>query len=408
MSNTFIQLNDLHKAADGVYRKSADAADFNYSDGAEAEQTLKRILTDAQDLSSDSAELESHIVDWPTEYHLSSSRANLLRCLDLRGVKRVLELGCGCGSITRYLGEQSHLQVDSIEGSQTRAALAALRCQGLDNVTITSANFNQLEFPDDYYDLVLFVGVTEYAGRFSERETDQQALQDLLQLAKKTNTHNGVTLVAIENRAGLKYMLGASEDHFGKPYVGIQNYPEAAGIRTYTKNEWQQQIAVAGFSEHVFMYPFPDYKIPTQLIHQKVVENGSENIENSLLTALDKIKSRDYLMPFDLGEQESMLWQGLCAAGSFGEHTNSFLILLADDASRLSELADFEIQTYPDKQFASRYTPLYATATVDEQQQLNAENNSLRNELNLILCSRSWRLFAKFRPFLNAIGLGRK
>jgi len=127
---------------------------------------------------------------------------------------RVLELGCGCGSITRYLGEQNKLHIDAIEGSQTRARLAALRCNDLPNVTISSANFNEIEIPEDYYDLVLFVGVTEYAGRFSKRKTDQEALADLLSLGKKVAKSDGVVLVAIENRLGVKYLLGASEDHY--------------------------------------------------------------------------------------------------------------------------------------------------------------------------------------------------
>ena len=180
----FTKLNDFVAADNGVFQ-SGQSEHFNYSDGAEIEQKLNNILSTATDLSSSSTELESNITDWATEYHLSSSRANLLRGLDLSKVKRVLELGCGCGSISRYLGEQQGIQVDAVEGSPIRASLAVKRCKDLSNVTISTGNFNELEFPENYYDLVLYVGVTEYAGRFSGRETDQQALQDLQSLAKK-------------------------------------------------------------------------------------------------------------------------------------------------------------------------------------------------------------------------------
>lgn len=404
MPSEFTKLNDFQKSKNGVYCDSSTSTEFNYTDGPQSEQALHHILSNASDLGSDSAELEAHIVDWPTEYHLSPSRANLLRCLDLSGVKRVLELGCGCGSISRYLGEQAHLQVDSIEGSETRAALAALRCKDLSNVTISVANFNEVKFPDNYYDLVLFVGVTEYAGRFSDRATDQEALQDLLLLAKKTSVENGTTLVAIENRTGLKYMLGATEDHFGKPYVGIENYPERSGIRTYTKSEWQQEIAQAEFSENVFLYPFPDYKIPTQVLHHAALE--AKNAE--LKAAVSKIKSRDYLMPFDLGEQEAMLWQGLYEAGNLDDHANSFLILLGNDLNRLNQLANFSIKQFSEKRFELRYTPAYATNDETADTACREENKVLRSELNLIKASRSWRYFSKLRPLLQALGLERK
>ncbi len=408
MSSTFTELNGFQKSVDGVFRKNSDVADFAYTDGAESERTLKQILSSASDLASDSVELEDKICDWPTEYHLSTTRANLLRCLDLSGVKRVLELGCGCGSISRYLGEQPHLEVDSIEGSSTRAALAALRCKDLDNVRISTANFNQVEFPENYYDLVLFVGVTEYAGRFSERDSDEEALQDLLQMAQKASSDSGTTLIAIENRTGLKYLLGASEDHFGKPYVGIQNYPEKVGICTYTKKEWQQQIALANFLEYEFLYPFPDYKIPTQVIHNNAVDGDSDAI-GDLSSALNKVKSRDYLMPFDLAEREAMLWQGLYEAGTLGDHANSFMILLSNQSTSIEKLANFSIKQFPEKQFESRYTLQYASKeTTDHETQQSSLISELQSQLSLIHQSRSWRYFAKIRPLLQAFGLGRK
>ena len=116
MSSKLIELNGFKRSNDGVYSIGADRVTFDYSDGEDSEFKLKQILSNAKNLASDSSELEEHISDWPSEYHLSSIRANLLRCLDLSGVKRVLELGCGCGSITRYLGAVSytHLTLPTI------------------------------------------------------------------------------------------------------------------------------------------------------------------------------------------------------------------------------------------------------------------------------------------------------
>ncbi len=129
----------------GVYvRGGADS--FEYTDGTEAEQHLKAVLGNASDLSSHSVELERGIHDWPSEYHLSSKRANLLRGFGFEQGGRALELGCGCGAISRFLGEQG-LEVDAVEGSLSRAQLASLRCRDLPNVSVYCENFNHLELP---------------------------------------------------------------------------------------------------------------------------------------------------------------------------------------------------------------------------------------------------------------------
>ena len=89
--------------------------------------------------------LKAHIRDWPSEYHLTTKRANLLRSLDLSRLDYVLELGCGCGAISRYLAEQG-MNVDAIEGSTRRASIAHSRCRDLDNINIVNSNFNHLTF----------------------------------------------------------------------------------------------------------------------------------------------------------------------------------------------------------------------------------------------------------------------
>ena len=99
-----VALNGLVHAGYGLWSRSIDQS-IDYSDGDAAENTLMEILRGTRDRSSYSLELEAAIYDWISEYHLSSERANIYRFLDLEGVQNGLELGAGCGAITRYLGE---------------------------------------------------------------------------------------------------------------------------------------------------------------------------------------------------------------------------------------------------------------------------------------------------------------
>src|SRR5438105_15881303 len=78
---------------------------FAYSDGVEVEQRIYDGLRVTQDRSTATVELRDLITDWPTEYHFSNVRHNLLRHIAFRANERVLEVGAGCGAITRLLGE---------------------------------------------------------------------------------------------------------------------------------------------------------------------------------------------------------------------------------------------------------------------------------------------------------------
>ena len=85
------------------FRPGAEA--FGYSEGAEAEQRLLDIVEGLDDRSTFAPGYLENIVDWSTRYHFSRARHCLVRPLDIGPQDRVLELGCGTGAITRYLGE---------------------------------------------------------------------------------------------------------------------------------------------------------------------------------------------------------------------------------------------------------------------------------------------------------------
>ena len=88
----------------GIWRLDG-GKDIDYSDGSEHEDYLNKILKSAVDLSSDSDELTALAKDWTSEYHLSKKRAQLLNSFEFDKSSSVLEVGCGCGAISRYLGE---------------------------------------------------------------------------------------------------------------------------------------------------------------------------------------------------------------------------------------------------------------------------------------------------------------
>src|SRR3546814_11066701 len=69
--------NTLHRDDSGVWLLEGRNS-FPYTDGAASERHLRRAFTTAKDLSTTSEELEAFIKDWPSEYHLTRKRAQLL------------------------------------------------------------------------------------------------------------------------------------------------------------------------------------------------------------------------------------------------------------------------------------------------------------------------------------------
>ena len=141
---------------------------FAYSDGVEVEDRLYSLVSSATDRGTFSSELAASITDWPTEYHLSRARHCLLRPLAIPPGNKVLELGCGCGAITRYLGEIG-ADVVAVDGSLARARVAAERCRDLPNVRVFVDDLLCFE-TDERFDCVLLIGVLEYAAVFSTQE----------------------------------------------------------------------------------------------------------------------------------------------------------------------------------------------------------------------------------------------
>lgn len=338
-----VELNQLVATEEGIFTLPGRPDEpFAYSDGESVERYLHDVFSAATDLSSRSEALQAAIIDWPTEYHLTSDRSNLLRPYDLAGVESVLELGSGCGAISRYLGELGK-RVDAVEGSAVRAGLGRMRCRDLDNVRVINANYNELTIPEGHYDLVLFVGVIEYARRFVGDDADAGAGSDrdaaitILRRAGGYLAPRGAVLVAIENRLGLKYQQGAHEDHYAKKYIGINGYRDSAGIATYSRDEWVGIIQEAGFGGSAFAYPFPDYKVPRVVLGDRYLWNNPHAGNH-----LEGLVSRDYYAPMPRDEREAIGWQAACEGGYLRLVANSFSILMGPDNDALRKLQNFD------------------------------------------------------------------
>jgi GT2 family glycosyltransferase/SAM-dependent methyltransferase len=389
IDKSIFQCNNLIKAKSGVWRLKEQPR-FHYSDSDEVENNINEIITNSDDRSSLSIELEDKIFNWASEYHLSSQRANLFRFLNLKKVESMLELGCGCGANTRFLGE-SGIHIDAIEGSERRAKISRDRCEDLENVNVICSNFNDLAYPEDSYGCVSLIGVLEYAKKYNEgSKDDEHAVTEILSKAKKALKDKGLLIISIENRMGLKYWLGASEDHLGRPYAGIYGYPGNNGIKTYTKREWEKVLNHIGFKSYRFCYPFPDYKLPRLILSDRFLCN-----EPFAYSLLYRIASRDYDREWHPEPNEFFIWKSLCESGDIESFSNSFFIIASTSTEYLDGLIPYDFMQFPDpgrkqEYRVITYKPSGTSYVYKEPLVVNNENNNKHGKIiGQIDCRRS-------------------
>ena len=128
----------------------------------------------------------------------------------------------------------------------------------------------------------------------------------------------GRIVIAIENRLGLKYWAGCTEDHVGKYFEGLENYPDTRSVRTFSRKELSDIIDQAGEFKTTFYYPYPDYKFPMTIYSDKRLPKKGE--------------LRDNFCNFDRNRiqlfNEGKVYDSLTDAGLFQEFSNSFLVIV--------------------------------------------------------------------------------
>ncbi len=327
---TSVRLRDF-QLDDGTGLRLAPGAGTpaGYLDGGEAR--LAEIFATATDRSTGSAELRREITDWVTQYHLSPYRVTLLDALDadLRAA-RVLELGAGCGAMTRWLGEHCG-EVHAIEGDPDRALVTRLRCADQANVDVYVANYSELD-EEAAFDVVTLVGVLEYGHHYhpdAGGDPHRAALANLT-LARRALCDDGVLLLAIENKLGLKYLAGAREDHSGRPYDSVTGYPAGGPAQTFNVRELRALVAAAGFADQTVLLPFPDYKLARTIINAALVE-PEDRIHNWIDTPAPDRGFERAPLPFD----ETLVTREVARAGLLEDLANSVLVLaFAGDRER--------------------------------------------------------------------------
>ena len=257
---------------------------------------------------------------WPVLYHLSALRENIVEWIPMKRTDKVLEVGSGCGAITGALARKAG-SVTCVDLSRKRSLINAYRHSECGNVTIHVGNFRDIEpdLPGDF-DYICLIGAFEYGQGYIGGDRPYETFLGLL---KEHLAPGGRIVIAIENKYGLKYFAGCREDHLGRYFGGIEDYPDGGVVRTFSRKGLEEIFRKCGMEDYSFYYPYPDYKFMTALYSDRYLP-GKGELSNNIRNF-----DSDRMLLFD----EKRAFDGIVREGLFSVFANSYVAVLGEDFS---------------------------------------------------------------------------
>lgn len=267
--------------------------------------------------------------DWAVMYHLAHERENILSWYPFQRGTKVLEIGSGCGAVTGVAASLAG-KVTCVDLSMKRSRINGVRNQNKGNIEIFVGNFQDIEKGlERDFDYATLIGVFEYGqGYIGGKKPYHEFLTTILKHLKP----GGKLLIAIENKFGLKYWAGCTEDHTGNFFEGLEGYQKKAGVRTFAKPELENILKECGCRNYKFYYPYPDYKFPFMIFSDEYLPKPGELNQN--LCNFDRRR----LLLMDEGK----VFDQILENGLFPLYSNSFFVEIVKEDGEAGRLQDMK------------------------------------------------------------------
>lgn len=264
------------KTKDGIVTETQSAGSYSDIPAEQTKTLLSRLAV--QPWRQVVKALYEHQNPWLYRIVTDPSRATPMELFEIHPDCCCLDVGSGWGQLAVPMSAAG-CRVVALDLTLER--LRALRyIAGQEGVTLSLAKGNILSFPfrEGTFDIALFNGALEWVGTGrGAAQTVRQCQVAALRRAAAALKTGGIVYIGIENSLGLKYLMGARDDHTSLPFFSFRSEEEAEAIlrdlggdRTPTKTWGLGQLkllaAEAGLAVQSVYGCFPDYKLPRHLV----------------------------------------------------------------------------------------------------------------------------------------------
>jgi 2-polyprenyl-3-methyl-5-hydroxy-6-metoxy-1,4-benzoquinol methylase len=230
---------------------------------------------------------------WLYKIITDSNRSDFLYLLNIKKDDLALDLGAGWGQISIPLSRLC--DVVSLEGNLEKIELMKEIAQqeNRNNIQYVAADISDDIFENKQFDIVILNGVLEWVGVFSKGMSPIEIQQNVIRTAYNLLKPGGLLYIGIENKYGLKYLLGEKDDHTGlENFVYLNDtsiesfYKSIIGkpLRSFThsKKTYEKMLKISGFKNIDFFASLPDYKLPKLMIDledHSSIQFAQDNLE---------------------------------------------------------------------------------------------------------------------------------
>lgn len=189
----------------------------------------------------------------------------------------VLDIGAGWGQIACPLaGTRPVVALEPVAERMAFIQAAAAQDRLRQNLAFIESDYMDVQFVTEL-SAICVIGVLEWAGANQSEAEPQERQRQFLKKTYRELSADGTLVVGIENRLGLKYLLGCPDDHIGVAHIASlpaelakTAWLEKSGARlqsfTYSYVELERLLHQAGFNQLEFFGAFPDYKLPAKIV----------------------------------------------------------------------------------------------------------------------------------------------
>lgn len=183
-----------------------------------------------------------------------------------------LDVGSGWGQVAIPLARLGRVFCLDLTPTRLDIVRAIARQENAD-LGYVCGNFQTFPFAEQQFDLVLFNGSLEWIAVGNSATSIREAQRAALSKARRLLKPGGLVYIGIENAMGLKYLLGAPDDHTGIAYLSLLDEDRAADryatlhdgarlpAKTWSLREYTALVDSAGLAVEEIYGCFPDYKL---------------------------------------------------------------------------------------------------------------------------------------------------